>query len=280
MPDDPIDQTPAIYQGPERRWLGSYLRVGALEIPYVNRASAIQAIEKSFEDRRQIRVAFCNANTMLKALDSRDYMRALGRFLVLNDGLGVDICSRLFAGRRFEQNLNGTDFIPALMRESGRDLKIFLLGAKPGVADEAARQIEDRYPRHRVVGTHDGYFTDAEAPEVVAEINAAAPDLLLVALGNPRQEMFVAAHAASIEAPAVIMVGALFDFIAGRVARAPKIVQTLRAEWLFRLAQEPRRLGKRYTVDVVRFFATIFWLRFRGAVAGIDLAARRLRPES
>ncbi len=270
----------AIYQGPERRWIGPYLRVGGLEIPYVDRARAIQAIQKSFEDRRQIRVAFCNANTMLQAFESRDYARTLSRCLVLNDGVGVDICSRLINGRRFEQNLNGTDLTPALLGATRQELRIFLLGARPGVADEAGRRLEERFPRHRIVGVRDGYFADEQAGEVVAEINAAQPDLVLVALGNPRQENFVATHAADIEAPAVMMVGALFDFIAGRVVRAPRVVRALRAEWLFRLVQEPRRLGRRYTIDVVRFFGWIAWHKLRRASEAVDLAPRRLRPES
>lgn len=273
-----LDQS--AYHGPERRWIGSYLRVGGLEIPYVGKAKAIETIDRSFEDRRRIRVAFCNANTMLKTLDSREMMRAMSRFLVLNDGIGVDLCSRLLNGRAFDENLNGTDFTPALLEASSNDLRVFLFGAKPGVADEAARKLRERYPRHEIVGVRHGYFAPEEADAVVAEINAAKPDLVLVALGNPMQELFVARHAVALEAPVVIMVGALFDFIAGRVVRAPKIVRAVRAEWLFRLAQEPRRLGRRYTVDVVRFFSKILVLKLRQRPAPeTESADRRLRAE-
>ncbi len=151
--------------------------------------------------------------------------------------------------------------MPALLEETRHSLRIYLLGARPGVGAEAAARLGARYPRHAIVGVRHGYFSDAEADEVVAEINRARPDVVLVALGNPRQEHFVAAHGDRIEAPAIIMVGALFDFIAGRVARAPRLVRAARAEWLFRLAQEPRRLGRRYTVDLVRFLAKVVWLR-------------------
>lgn len=271
----------AVYEGDERRWGGRYLRVAGLEIPYVDKTKAIETISRSFEDRRQVSVAFCNANTMLQAMDSRKYARAMSRFLVLNDGVGVNLCARLLDGRSFTDNLNGTDFTPALLAETPRSLRIFLLGAKPGVADEAAARIAADHPRHTVVGTRHGYFSDAEIPAVLAEINAAKPDLVMVALGNPRQELFVARHGASLDAPVIVMVGALLDFLAGRVVRAPAIVRSLRIEWLFRLAQEPRRLARRYTVDVARFLGTLLWLKLRRATAGLDpVQGRRLRPEN
>ena len=270
-----------VYRGPERRWTPRYLRIGGFEIPYVSRKQAIAAIDRSFEDRRQIRVAFCNANTMLQALTTPDYARALARLLVLNDGVGVNLCARLFTGRAFEENLNGTDFTPALLAETRRDLRIYLLGARPGVAEKAAARIEADYPRHTVVGVRNGYFAEDETARVVAAVNASQPDLVLVALGNPRQEQFIVSHGASIEAPALLAVGALFDFIAGEVVRAPAIVRALRAEWLFRLAQEPRRLGRRYTIDVLRFFTAVLRARFAsGSLAVKNPVRSRLRPET
>lgn len=257
-----------------------YLKIAGFEIPYVGKAQVIAAIDRSIEDRRQIRIAFCNANTMLMAMKSRAYARTLARLLVLNDGVGVNLCARLFTGRAFEENLNGTDFTPAALAESRHALKIFLLGAKPSVAEEAGRRIAAAHPRHGVVGTRHGYFGEADVPAVVAEINASGANLVLVALGNPRQEEFLVAHGAKLDAPVVMAVGALFDFIAGKVRRAPKLVRLVRAEWLFRLAQEPLRLGRRYTWDVARFLLTVFALRLApGAIA--DAPSRpRLRPEN
>lgn len=266
-------------QGPERKAAHDFLRVGRLEIPYTTRAQAIAAIDRSLDGAGPIRVAFCNANTMLQTLNSSDYARAFDDFLVLNDGVGVDFCSRLLNGRRFEENLNGTDFVPAMLRESRHAYRIFLLGGKAGVAEDAAARLLADHSRHAIVGVRDGYFSDQHAADVVAEINRSGADLVLVALGNPRQEEFVAAHGPQLEAPVVVMVGALFDFLAGRVTRAPKLVRVMRAEWIFRLMQEPRRLGRRYTVDVVRFIAAIGRLRVqRRAIPA--LSRRRLRPES
>lgn len=266
------------YSGPERRAADKFLSIGGLQIPYINRARAIAAIDRSLDGAGQIRVAFCNANTMLQALTSSEYARSFKHFLVLNDGIGVDICSQILNGRRFSDNLNGTDFTPAFLRETRHALRIFLLGGRPGVAEEAAANFVKDHPRHTIVGTHDGYFEDERAAEIIGEINRSGADLVLVAFGNPRQERFVATHAGEIAAPVILMVGALFDFTAGRVVRAPALVRALRAEWVFRLAQEPRRLGRRYTIDVVRFLMIVARLRSRRHEAP-TVVERRLRPE-
>ena len=273
----------ASYRGPERRWTPRFLSVGPVEIPYVDRAKAIQTIDRSFHDRQQIKVAFCNANTMLRALKSQPYAEALSRFLVLNDGVGIDICSVLFAGRPFEDNLNGTDFLPELLVRATRDLRIFLLGGAPGTAETAARRLAEDHPRHAVVGAHHGFFDDTEADAVIAQINAVAPDLVLVAMGNPRQEAFIAAAYRRLDAPVLIGIGAFLDFTAGNVVRAPAALRAVRAEWLFRLAQEPRRLARRYTVDVAGFLLIVARLRLAAALsrrraAAAATAGRRLRP--
>ena len=219
---------------------------------------------------------------MLRALDSREYAEKLGSFLVLNDGIGVDLASMLYEGERFPENLNGTDFVPDLLAHTTRSLRIYLLGGKQGVAEQAACKLIERFPAHQVVGARNGYFTAAEAGEVVAGINDVQPDLVLVALGNPRQEEFIAAHRDKIDAPVLIGVGALFDFVAGRVVRAPQAFRALRLEWLFRLLQEPRRLGKRYTIDTARFLITVgvlrLWSLLRGPVE--RPLAQRLRPDN
>lgn len=257
------------YDGPERRWIPRFLRVGGVQIPYASKQKVLQTIDRSFHDRSQIRVAFCNANTMVSALRSSDYVETLSRFIVLNDGIGVDLCSSLFVGHRFEDNLNGTDFIPDLLSQSSVDLPIFLLGAKHDVVEEAARRLQQRYPRHRIVGFRDGYFSRDEEAEVVREINASGADLLLVAMGNPRQEEFIARNAAALQPRVLIGVGALFDFISGTVPRAPKLIRKFRLEWLFRLVNEPRRLGWRYTGGIAVFMFKILRLR---------IARMRLKP--
>jgi len=249
------------YDGPDRRWVPRFLRVGGVHIPYASRAKVLQTIDRSFHDGSQIRVAFCNANTMVSALRSQAYIDTLSRFLVLNDGVGIDLASSLFMGHGFEDNLNGTDLVPEILEKATAPVSIYLLGAKQPVVEEAGRQLAARFPRHHVVGMHHGYLKREDEAAVVAEINASKADLLLVAMGNPRQEQFIDRHAAELTPHVLIGVGALFDFISGTVPRAPHWMRVLRLEWLFRLMIEPRRLGWRYTGGLAIFLIQIMRLR-------------------
>ena len=265
----------------ERRWIPRYLTVGPLSLPYVTRDKAIATIRRSFVDRKQICVAFCNSNTMLHAFRSAAYAQTLSRFLLLNDGLGVDLCSLLFEREPFQHNLNGTDFVPELLAASGAGRSVYLLGTTKEVVAESARKLAARFPNCRIVGTHHGYFEPGDIDFIISDINAVSPDILLVGLGNPLQEQFIAKYAGRIDARVLIGVGAFLDFAAGTVPRAPKIVRSLRLEWLFRLSKEPLRLGRRYTLDAIAFLVLV--LRYRFLSAGHETARpgvrMRLRAE-
>lgn len=265
----------------ERRWIPRYLTVGPLSLPYVTRDKAIATIRRSFVDQKQICVAFCNSNTMLHAFRSAAYARTLSRFLLLNDGLGVDLCSWLFERMPFQHNLNGTDFVPELLAASGAGRSVYLLGTTKEVVAESARKLAARFPNCRIVGSHHGYFEPSDIDFIISDINAVSPDILLVGLGNPLQEQFIAKYAGRIDARVLIGVGAFLDFAAGTVPRAPKIVRSLRLEWLFRLSKEPLRLGRRYTLDAIAFLVLV--LRYKFLPAGHETARpgvrMRLRSE-
>ena len=263
--------------------------MGQVKIPYVSRHKAFEAIDSSLRSGARMNLAFCNANTMLKALREPDYAQTLSKFLVLNDGVGVDICSMLFRGHGFSDNLNGTDFLPFLLNNSTVPLRIFLLGSRQEVVEEAARRLSNSYPRHRIVGAHNGFFGQSEADDVVDMINGGAPNLVLVGMGNPRQEHFIAQYRSEIEAPVVAGVGAYLDFTAGAVVRAPNLVRKLRMEWAYRLWLEPKRLGKRYTTDLLQFLAAVTQIRIAQAwnawvhpeetSFSAGGSSRRLRPD-
>jgi alpha-1,3-mannosyltransferase len=131
-------------------------------------------------------------------------------------------------------------------------LRLFLLGGEEGVAEAAARTIQARYPGVEVAGTMHGFFNDAESPTIVRRISDSGANLVLVALGQPRQELWAARHGRDLPAP-VLCVGALLDFLAERVPRAPEMIRKLRFEWAFRLVNEPRRLASRYLLGNVSF---------------------------
>jgi N-acetylglucosaminyldiphosphoundecaprenol N-acetyl-beta-D-mannosaminyltransferase len=207
---------------------------------------------------------FVNAHSLNRAWSRPDFRALLNRGdLVLNDGVGLQISSAL-EGRNFRHNFNGTDLFPRLFNElsaEGQTIRVFLYGARPGRADSAARSIQARYPGIEVVGIQDGYRADDE--KVVAAINEARPDLLLVAKGTPLQEQWLDTYASSLEVGVAAGVGALFDFMSEAVPRAPLWMRVARLEWVFRLVQEPRRMFRRYVIGVPLFLARTLTERFR-----------------
>lgn len=227
--------------------------LGPVPVLWIERRAAVEAVVTAVVARRRLFLSFCNAHTMRIAHRDRAYAADLRRLIVLNDGLGMNIAARFAFGRSFPDNLNGTDFVPALFRAVPAGTRIHLLGARPDVVARAAEVLTHTHPTLSVVGARDGYFSAEETEAVLAETVASRPDILLVAMGNPRQERFMVEHAEKIGATVVIAVGALFDFIAERFPRAPRLVRKVGLEWAWRFAHEPRRLFERYTVGNVDF---------------------------
>jgi exopolysaccharide biosynthesis WecB/TagA/CpsF family protein len=195
-----------------------------------------------------------NANALVK--DSR-YREALERNLVLPDGIGIDVASVAMFGEPFPANLNGTDFIPGLMTYMTAPKRIGLVGARPEILARARDAFAAHAPWHEVVAIHHGYFPEDQSPAVADEIARHEVDVLLVAMGTPKQEKWIDRHIRAEHARLVIGVGALFDFAAGAVPRAPRIMRSMRMEWLFRLIREPRRLAGRYLLGGPAFLARV-----------------------
>lgn len=205
----------------------------------------------SVHQKSQRIVFFVNTNFVVQCQSLRQRI-AESQVLLVNDGVGIDLASWLVHRRKFAANMNGTDFIPYLCRHSPEPLRLFLLGGNAGVVDKAGKYFE-RNLGQKVVGLCDGYAQLARRTDVVDWINAAEPDVLLVAFGNPLQEAWILEHQRYLRVPVMMGVGALFDFLSGQKRRAPSLVQKLRLEWLFRLCLEPRRLVRRYTLDMLVF---------------------------
>nr|WP_243613379.1 WecB/TagA/CpsF family glycosyltransferase [Shimia aestuarii] len=199
-------------------------------------------------------VFFLNAHCANIRAEDPAYAAAMARAdLVLPDGIGVELAARM-QGEQIAENLNGTDFTPRLLRQAAEwGLSVFLLGGKPGTARAAAARLCLDIPGLQVAGTRDGYGDVARPLDVIEEINASGADIVLVAMGVPRQELWIDAHRQLIDAPLVLGVGALFDFLAGNVRRAPHWLRKRRMEWVWRLAMEPRRMAKRYLVGNATF---------------------------
>lgn len=234
----------------ERTILGVNLKVSS-------RVRECEFLDEALALGKSVNVAFANANTLRVAKRFKNYRSLLQNFRVLNDGIGVDLASRIKFGRPFPENLNGSDFIPYYFSASRHDLRVFLLGARREVVAEAAHNFQRAFPRHTIVGQHDGYFRDDDNARLCRQIRESGANVLLVGMGNPLQEYWIAEHGDQSGAKLLFGVGALFDFMSGRVVRAPAWVQQARCEWIFRLCLEPRRLYKRYLLDGAVFLKDV-----------------------
>ncbi|WP_409422867.1 WecB/TagA/CpsF family glycosyltransferase [Pseudaeromonas sp. ZJS20] len=194
--------------------------------------------------------------------EAQDYVKP--DIVIANDGIALDAVAMALSGSRFTENLNGTDFTPYFLQHSQVCRRTFLLGGRPGVAAAAAEAFTTRFGL-QIVGHANGFDDMADLPGLLARINAVAPDVVLVALGNPRQEAWILANRQSLDAKLLVGVGALLDFVSGSVKRAPDWVQRLHLEWLYRLCGEPKRLLRRYTVEMALFFILCLRWRFSNA---------------
>lgn len=196
--------------------------------------------------------------------------------LVLADGAPVVAASRLLR-RPVPERVPGSDLAPALFKHASQlaegdssapRLRVFLLGAGRGVAERAATNIVQRWPGVEVVGTLSpplGFERDAaENERILAAVAAAAPDVVLLGFGAPKQELWVHAHADRLQAKVALCIGATIDFLAGEKRRAPRWMRRCGVEWVHRLVTEPRRLAKRYLRDAW-IFPRLVWREWRGA---------------
>jgi exopolysaccharide biosynthesis WecB/TagA/CpsF family protein len=214
----------------------------------IRRVDAIALLARLIAERRFTKISFLNAHNANIACTDPVFAEALGDFLILPDGVGVDVAAKLLYGAPFPDNLNGTDFVPAFLQASARPLTVGLLGATRVNAEAASVKLAALAVQHTFVVIHDGYFSAAQEQWIVDRIAELRPDVLLVAMGVPRQELWIARHIDQRHCTLPIAVGALLDFLSGTVPRAPLWMRRLRLEWLFRLVVEPGRLWRRYVV--------------------------------
>ena len=194
-----------------------------------------------------------------------------GAALTLADGWPVVAASRL-VGRPLPERVAGSDLVPTLFDSASASdcpVSVYLLGAMPGVADTAASNIRDKWRNVDVVGTYSPPYgfekDDEECEQILQRISQAKPDILVVGLGAPKQELWVHKHHARIDAKVTLCVGATIDFLAGKKMRAPRWIQKIGMEWCHRMFTEPRRLVKRYARDAWIFPRLVFreWLGLR-----------------
>ncbi len=211
---------------------------------------------------RVYQVCTVSPEFVMMAQDDPGFMAVLrGADLCVADGVGLLFAAR-FLGRPLPERVTGSDGVPLIAQQAAqRGWKLFLLGAAPGVADRAAARLIMHNPGLQVVGSYAGSPSPAEEDNIIARVNASGADILLVAYGAPRQDIWIARNRAQLNVCVAMGVGGTFDFIAGIVPRAPRWMRRLALEWLYRLYRQPWRW--RRMLRLPRFVAAVFRHRER-----------------
>ena len=229
------------------------IAVLGLPLDSLTASEAVDAIEGLILSGGTHQVATANLDFWLNSLADQHLHRIIaGCSLVLPDGMPLVWASGLM-GCPLAERVTGVDLVPRLAELSARrGYGIFLLGGKGDVAERAAKLLERNYPGVRIVGTYspsEEHIARLDHSDILGRIHAAKPDILLVALGNPKQEKWIWIHRKRLGVPVAMGVGGSFEILVGDVRRAPKLIQRCGLEWLMRLVQEPSRLGPRYLRD-------------------------------
>jgi N-acetylglucosaminyldiphosphoundecaprenol N-acetyl-beta-D-mannosaminyltransferase len=195
--------------------------------------------------------------------------------LINIDGMGVVWGARLL-GYHVRERVSGIDLMHAVLtRAEIEGWRPYFLGARHDVLDRAVNVIALRYPSLKVAGFHHGYFTAEEEADVATEIRAAKPDCLFVAITSPKKEQFMNRWRNIIDVPFIMGVGGSLDIVAGVVQRAPPWMQSYGLEWFYRLAQEPRRMWRRYLFTNVAYAGLLFAEMLRKPIKARHANSRR-----
>jgi len=258
-------------------------RLFGLAIDNTRLGLASRELAQAARDRRTLRVVFVNAHAINTTFTDADFKATVSTAdRIYADGSGMAIAARM-CGTPLIDNVNGTDLFPLLCRDAiAADAKIFLLGGKPGVAEKAAQTMTDFGMGAAIAGTHHGYFAHGSAEEdrVIGLINASGAKIVLVAMGVPLQDQWAQRNASRLDARVIAGVGGLFDFFSGSISRSPKFMRTAGCEWVWRLALEPRRMGRRYLIGNAVFLMHAAreaaqlrgWLRTPKAKSGLAVS--------
>ncbi len=222
-------------------------RIEILGVPVdcVTMTSAVSFAESviSDKDRQQIRVVAVNPEKAIKAQEDHNLLSFLkGSQLLLPDGIGL-VKAAKFLKLADMVRVPGSEFMPSLcVQAAKKGFKIFLFGGKPEVNQKVFDVLRQTCPGIQIVGSQDGYVDEHDMPDLINRINASEADILFLALGSPKQELWMDRYLAQTNVRLCQGVGGTFDVIAGNVKRAPLAFRKLNLEWFYRLASQPSRI--------------------------------------
>ena len=230
------------------------VRVDTISMP-----AAVAQIESYIDNHTTpVMIATANAEMVMMATQDAELASVLhNAALVIPDGAGVVWAAR-YTGYSVPERVAGYDLVQNLLaRAPGKQYRVYLLGGAPGIAEAAKSAAELKFPGINIVGVQDGYFASNQEPAIIENIRAARPDILLAALGVPKQEKWLARNLDKLGIPVAIGVGGTFDVMAGVVQRAPLWMQRASLEWAFRLLCQPSRIIRMMALP--RFVLKVLW---------------------
>ena len=237
------------------------IRILGVPITAQTYSAAIERLLSSAAGGGRLRAHFSTVHTVVEASQDarlRDVFEHAG--MIATDGMPLVWVARRRGAVAAERVCGPDVMLTVCDRGRALGLRHYFLGGRPGVPDELRDRLTERFPGLLVVGAESPPFralSDEEDAALVDRINDAAPHVLWIGLGSPKQEFWAAEHEAALQAPLLLPVGAAFDFHSGNLRRAPRWMQRIGLEWLFRVAMEPRRLAGRYLTTNARFAAGV-----------------------
>lgn len=225
--------------------MGQRLEILGIGIDRIDSNEALRQIGQFIASGTPHQIVTANAEIIYQASKNEKMKNVINAAqMVTADGSGVVWASRQL-GQPLAQRVTGIDLVNSICEQSAKDKwKIYILGSAPGVADTAANNIRDKFPGCNIVGTHHGYFNEQEEARIIAELEQLQPDVLFVALGAPKQEYWIADHIQQLNTPVAMGIGGSMDVLSGNVRRAPKWMQKMSLEWLYRLLIQPTRFKR------------------------------------
>ncbi len=215
---------------------------------YLNNISydeAIETIKLYIKSKSTGIVVTPNAEIIMRAQAAEDLKRAINTAdISFPDGIGVVIASKILKTPLSDRTAGYDLLMKMLQLAQDEKLSVFLLGGIQGVAHEAANIISQRYPNIQIFGAEHGYFDESDEEQLIDDINKKAPDILIVGMGAPKQELFMSKYRPVLKCGVAIGVGGSLDVISGRVRRAPVFMQKAGLEWLYRLIKQPARIKR------------------------------------
>ncbi|HEX3029974.1 MAG TPA: WecB/TagA/CpsF family glycosyltransferase [Clostridia bacterium] len=236
--------------------------IDILGVP-VDKITMREAVDKLYgfiSDKGAHAIYTPNAEIMMAAQRDSNLKEILSNAdLLVADGAGVVLASKILK-RRLPEKVSGIDLVKeTLLMPRTSSLRLFLFGSKPGIAETAGENIIKQYPDVEIAGCRNGYFSDADENEIINQINSANADILLVALGAPKQEKWIAKHKDKLNVKVCAGVGGTLDVFAGNVKLAPDFFRRNGLEWLYRLYKEPWRFKR--MLDLPKFVLRVVWAR-------------------